>query len=202
MFSLRRGGNPGLALVSGRRTREVDKGLPETMQSDRPTRLDMEEDESPGRILKPPGFATSPEPLLLELEAVSFEDCIREFEPAAQASPAVADAATFLEQVRVREDSLSTATPDGVAFPHARTRAVSRLFLAIGRSRTGISFPMAPEPVHLVFLIGTPPEAIADYLRCMARLAGCLRIPENRRALMEAETAGEFLAVLGGVETR
>jgi mannitol/fructose-specific phosphotransferase system IIA component (Ntr-type) len=61
---------------------------------------------------------------------------------------------------------------------------------------------MAPAPVHLVFLIGTPPEAIADYLRCMARLAGCLRVPENRRALMEAETAGEFLAVLGGVETQ
>jgi mannitol/fructose-specific phosphotransferase system IIA component (Ntr-type) len=172
------------------------------MQSDRPTRLDEEDDELTGKNPRPSGLAPASEPLLLELEAASFEECLREFEPAAQVSPAVVDAAAFLEQVRARECSLSTATPEGVAFPHARTRAVSRLFLAIGRSRGGISFPLASAPVHLVFLIGTPPEAIADYLQCMARLAGCLRVPENRRALMEAETAGEFLAALAGAEAR
>jgi hypothetical protein len=42
----------------------------------------------------------------------------------------------------------------------------------VGRSRKGILFQASSPLVHLIFLIGTPPNAIAEYLGCVAWLAG------------------------------
>jgi hypothetical protein len=74
-------------------------------------------------------------------------------------NPAIIDPGMFIESVRAREAAVSTATADHVAFPHARTEAVSRLLLVIGRSETGVSFHRDRRVVHLVFLIGAPPHA-------------------------------------------
>ena len=134
--------------------------------------------------------------ILLDLEASTFEECLNVFESIERKHQAVSDPEIFLEQVRLRESTLSTASGEGVAFPHARTNAVSRLFLAVGRSRKGILFQAGSPLVHLIFLIGTPPNAIAEYLGCVAWLAGRVRDPETRRVLMVAETPEAFLKII------
>ena len=134
--------------------------------------------------------------ILLDLEASTFDECLNAFEPIVWKHQAVLDSEIFLEQVRLRESTLSTASGEGVAFPHARTNAVSRLFLAVGRSRKGILFPASSPLVHLFFLIGTPPNAIAEYLGCVAWLAGRVRDPETRRVLLAAETPDAFLRII------
>jgi mannitol/fructose-specific phosphotransferase system IIA component (Ntr-type) len=134
--------------------------------------------------------------ILLDLEASTFEECLNVFESIVRKHQAVSDPEIFLEQVRLRESTLSTASGEGVAFPHARTNAVSRLFLAVGRSRKGILFQAGSPLVHLIFLIGTPPNAIAEYLGCVAWLAGRVRDPETRRVLMVAETPEAFLKII------
>jgi mannitol/fructose-specific phosphotransferase system IIA component (Ntr-type) len=50
--------------------------------------------------------------------------------------------------------------------------------------------------VHLIFLIGTPPNAIAEYLGCVAWLARRIRDPETRRVLLAAETPEAFLRII------
>ena len=134
--------------------------------------------------------------ILLDLEASAFEECLNAFESIVRKHQAVSDPEIFLEQVRLRESTLSTASGEGVAFPHARTNAVSRLFLAVGRSRKGILFQASSPLVHLIFLIGTPPNAIAEYLGCVAWLAGRVRDPETRRVLLVAETPETFLKII------
>ena len=102
----------------------------------------------------------NPASLVMNIRAATFDECLTIFAPVIQEHPAVSEAAVFIESVRAREAAVSTATTDHVAFPHARTEAVSRLFLLIGRSESGVSFRRDLPVVHLVFLIGSPPSAI------------------------------------------
>jgi mannitol/fructose-specific phosphotransferase system IIA component (Ntr-type) len=134
--------------------------------------------------------------VLMNVRAATFDECLIAFTPLVHGHPAVVDPGGFIESVRAREAAVSTATADHVAFPHARTEAVTRLFLLIGRSETGVSFRRDRPVVHLVFLIGAPPHAVTDYLGCVACLAKCVRIPENRKTLMHAESPEAFLRII------
>jgi mannitol/fructose-specific phosphotransferase system IIA component (Ntr-type) len=110
----------------------------------------------------------NPACVLMNVRASTFDECLAAFSPIVHGHPAIVDPGVFIEGVRAREAAVSTATADHVAFPHARTEAVTRLFLIIGRSETGVSFRRDRPVVHLVFLIGAPPHAITDYLGCVA----------------------------------
>ncbi|MEO8205203.1 MAG: PTS sugar transporter subunit IIA [Chthoniobacterales bacterium] len=136
--------------------------------------------------------------VLLDLKSSSFSDCLHEFLPLVKSSQAVLDTDLFLQEVQQREQSSSTNTGRGIAFPHARTHTVSKLFVAIGRSRAGINFEAESAPVHLMFLIGTPPGEIATYLECMSWLAARARNTTAFDALLQAETPEEFIATMQG----
>lgn len=137
-----------------------------------------------------------PTSVLMNIAAGTFEECLSAFEPVVQRHRAVNDPAAFMRQVRLREAVVSTATSEQIAFPHARTTAVSQLFLAIGRSEPGISFRPELPAVHLIFLLGTPSDGIADYLGCVAWLARRVRDPKTRTTLMLAETPEALLQTL------
>lgn len=143
----------------------------------------------------------NPASLLMNIRAATFDECLTIFAPVIQEHPAVSKPAVFIESVRAREAAVSTATTDHVAFPHARTEAVSRLFLLIGRSETGVSFRRDLPVVHLVFLIGSPPSAITEYLGCVAWLARRVRILETRKTLMHAESAEAFLRIMAAASS-
>ena len=143
----------------------------------------------------------NPACVLMNVRASNFDECLAAFGPLVHGHPAIVDPGMFMESVRAREAAVSTATEDHVAFPHARTEAVSRLFLVIGRSETGVSFGPDRPVVHLVFLIGAPPHAITDYLGCVAWLAKRVRIPENRKILMHAESPEAFLRIIAAASS-
>jgi mannitol/fructose-specific phosphotransferase system IIA component (Ntr-type) len=137
-----------------------------------------------------------PSRVLLELNGPTFETCLEDFRPLINSTREVKDADAFLDAVRAREKSHSTATVDGVAFPHARTNAVSGLFLVVGQSRKGVNFGPDSPTVNLIFLIGVPPDAAPDYLECVAWLAGRCRNPQVLAALKAAKTPETFVAML------
>ena len=51
--------------------------------------------------------------------------------------------------------------------------------------------------IRLVCLIGTPKEAVTDYLKLVAALSRWLKNPATRAALLAASTEHEFRALLG-----
>jgi len=142
--------------------------------------------------------AVAPEAVLLDVEAATFEAALQSFEPVVCSCGIISEPVKFLDEVRLRERSLSTVTPEGAAFPHARTACASGLFLAIGRSPRGIAFLPDQPLVHLIFLIGAPPQAIGEYLACVAWLARRVHEVETRHALMAAESVDVFLSALAG----
>ena len=103
----------------------------------------------------------------------------------------------FYEELLARERLEATTLGNGVAFPHARTDHVSRLVLAAGRSRAGVSFDGGGELIHFIFVIGTPRRMVTEYLALVGAMARLLRHEEVRQRLMQAKTVEDFLAVLG-----
>ena len=103
------------------------------------------------------------------------------------------DCTRLADAVLEREKLSTTALGHGVAFPHARTAEVSGIVVAAGRSREGVKFGGSDERVHFLFVIGTPPDRVAQYLALVGRLARLLKEEAVRAQLLAATTPEEFL---------
>ena len=107
----------------------------------------------------------------------------------------------LLEEVIKREKLVTTGVGYGVAFPHAKTRAMKGIVIAFGRSEKGVPFEaMDGRPVSLFFLIAAPEDTIGAHLNVMARLSFLMKSPENRDRLMAAKNPGEVMEVLDSVD--
>jgi mannitol/fructose-specific phosphotransferase system IIA component (Ntr-type) len=82
--------------------------------------------------------------------------------------------------------------PGGIAFPHARTNAVSSLVMVVATCSQPILF--GEIPVRLIFLIGIPKRAGADYLELISFLARHVRGERVVDRLVQAEDTSSFLA--------
>jgi len=132
----------------------------------------------------------------LHLKADNGEAAIQQLCDRLQNAGCVEDSRYFCQLIMAREAISSTALGSGVAFPHARTENVSSLVVAMGRSDTGIPFHEGQAPVRLLFVIGTPPTLIHEYLNLVGRLARMLRSESVRNRLLSAADEKEFVAAL------
>jgi mannitol/fructose-specific phosphotransferase system IIA component (Ntr-type) len=135
----------------------------------------------------------------LDLKARAQKEAILETAALLSSSPYLLDLAAFGQEVLAREKLSPTALGNGLAFPHARTECVEQIVMAAGRSREGIVFENAPDPVHLIFIIGTPKNMVREYLGLVGDLARRLKQTEVRAQLLNGATAPEFLAALRAV---
>ena len=91
-----------------------------------------------------------------------------------------------------REHIQTTGIGHGVAAAHGQTDGVSEVKIALGISRTGINYHSVDgEPVHLLFVLATPPDNHRDYLTA---LSGICRLSKRQffndllaRAMTEQE---------------
>ncbi|HTC13304.1 MAG TPA: PTS sugar transporter subunit IIA [Chthoniobacterales bacterium] len=81
--------------------------------------------------------------------------------------------------------------PGGIAFPHARTEFVSSLVMVIATCSKPI--PFGEVPVRLIFLIGIPKRAGAEYLELISFLARHVRGERVVDRLVRAEDMSTFL---------
>jgi nitrogen PTS system EIIA component len=108
---------------------------------------------------------------------------------------AIGTRAAFEEAVIARERQQTTGFGHGVAVAHGRVPGVPRVLIALGISRAGIEFD-SPDgaPVHLLFLIASPPDLSLDYLQALSTLVRCLRDKDARDSLMNAPSAAQIEA--------
>ena len=136
-----------------------------------------------------------------DLQSAGKDDVINELVELAARSKLVRDKDLLLEEVLKREKLVTTGVGWGVAFPHAKTKAMKGIVIAFGRSSTGVDFgSMDGKPVHLFFMIAAPEDTIGAHLNVMARLSFLMKSPDNRERLQAAKNPGEVMELLDSVD--
>jgi fructose-specific phosphotransferase system IIA component len=136
-----------------------------------------------------------------DLKGKTKNEIIEELVNLTSRSKLVKDKDEVLKAVLEREKLVTTGVGYGVAFPHAKTKAIKGIVIAFGRSKSGIDFDaMDKKPVHLFFLIAAPEDAIGAHLNVMARLSYLMKSEKNREALMKISSPRELLELLDSVE--
>ena len=111
------------------------------------------------------------------------------------------DLASAREAVWTREQSMSTGLQHGVAIPHGKTDAVSRLVCAMGIHREGMDFAaMDNRPSRIFFLTLSPKSKPAPHVQFMSTISQVLN-EGGRRRLLAAKTAEDIYdALVSGTE--
>ena len=103
----------------------------------------------------------------------------------------------MLKGVMAREATMSTGLGNALAVPHARLERLSRIYIALGRSKAGIDFKAADGmKAHLVVLIVTPSALVNAYLQLLASVLWTLSDDAMRRKVLAAATPKDVLGIL------
>ena len=134
--------------------------------------------------LKPRLLATTKQGAISELVSLLYENGL------------VMDRERAVQSVFEREQGLSTGLEHGLAIPHARTDAVTRLVCAVGLKKEGLDFDAADgKPARIVVLVLAPDNAATPQLQLIAQV--CRMLDEKgRAALLACETAEDMYGVL------
>jgi mannitol/fructose-specific phosphotransferase system IIA component (Ntr-type) len=100
-----------------------------------------------------------------------------------------------------REQQMSTAMNYGVAFPHVRSNACSRLQFAFGRSPEPFAWG-GSQRVSFVFLNAVPAEDAMGYLKLVSAMARLAKDPVLFEALKTATTARGLLELFEKIPLR
>ncbi len=133
-----------------------------------------------------------------QLQARDKEGALKEMVDALVRAQRIKEGGILIEMLRQREQLGSTGIGRGVAVPHGRTLAITRLAVAFGRSTEGIEFDaMDGKPVHLVFLTVAPPQERSNlYLPVLGKIVEMVKSVKSRRRLLAAADYEEVAEIL------
>jgi nitrogen PTS system EIIA component len=134
---------------------------------------------------------------IVDLEARTKAEAIKELVDVLAKRPQVTDPAEFLKSIMDREKVISTGIGIGLAMPHVKIPSVTDFVLAIGRSSRGIDFDaLDGHPVHIVAMIGASEKQSGDFLKVLAKLVLKLKDKALRRRVLLAAGAEEVKKIL------
>jgi PTS system nitrogen regulatory IIA component len=124
--------------------------------------------------------------VVAELASAEKFSAIRELVRAAPVFRQIPNLASF-------EEAVITGFGHGVAVAHGRIPGLSRVLIGFGISRAGIPFDAVDgKPVHLLFVIASPPHLSLDYLQILSTLVRCLREKPVRESILACQGAREM----------
>lgn len=107
------------------------------------------------------------------------------------------DAEAVLEGLIEREAAGSTGVGEGVAIPHARLEGLEAIRAVVVRLDAPVAFDaLDDKPVDLLIALLAPPEANAQHLRALARVARMMRQADMRKALRQASSTDAIHVLL------
>jgi len=103
----------------------------------------------------------------------------------------------LFQQLLEREAQYPTATPEGVAFPHALIPGLDHTTVVACLLRPAVEWAEgAPAPQDLMFMMIGKDDHPWEHVRLLARLARIVKSPDARRQLRESADAADFHARL------
>lgn len=102
----------------------------------------------------------------------------------------------ILQAVLERESLGSTGLTDGVAIPHAKTKAVDKLYLVIGIAPEAIDFEAIDgELSQFFFLVLAPEKEASAHIEVLASIARTTSSPSFKRLLKSARNADDVYSL-------
>lgn len=137
------------------------------------------------------------EHMLLEAQAKSKEDALRQAIALMEKNGNLSDAELFFQEVLKREKEGSTGIGEGVAIPHSKTKAVREAGLVFVRFPYGVEFDaLDGEKVKLLFLIAVPDLANDVHLEILSQLSMLLMDASFVASLENAKTSEEIFHII------
>jgi PTS system fructose-specific IIC component len=107
----------------------------------------------------------------------------------------------LLAAVLEREGQRTTGIGRGLAIPHAKCDAVSKLVIALGRTKTPIDFASVDgQPVQLIALLVSPTSATSTHIQALAKLSRLVTNGAILGELLAAKTAADLYGIIARTE--
>ena len=102
-----------------------------------------------------------------------------------------------INSILKREEQGTTGIGRGVAVPHTKHASAARLIGTVAVSKKGIEFEsLDGDPVHILFLLVSPPEPPRNHLLALETIAKHLRNDTFCRFLRQATTREQIVELL------
>jgi PTS system fructose-specific IIC component len=135
--------------------------------------------------------------ILLHMSGSKKQEAIDQLVDVLYQAEKISDRGEFKAEIIKRENLSTTGIGDGIAIPHAKTKAVKEAAIAFGKSVTGVNYEsLDGKPAHLFFMIAAPEGANNTHLEALARLSGLLMKAEVRYQLLTANTPEEIIEII------
>ncbi|WP_017151357.1 PTS fructose transporter subunit IIABC [Bacillus bingmayongensis] len=132
--------------------------------------------------------------IIMDLTASAKEAVIDELVGKLEKAGRLNSQAEFKEAILQREMQSTTGIGEGIAIPHAKTKAVKQPAICFGRSVSGINYDsLDGQPAHLFFMIAASEGANNTHLETLSRLSTMLMDETFRKQLLEAKSEEELL---------
>jgi fructose-specific phosphotransferase system IIA component len=136
----------------------------------------------------------SPEVVKVPLAAKTKPEVIRELVQLLLDAGKIPEFHTVHDALLAREALGSTGLEQGIAVPHAKTKAVPSLTVAIGIAPQGIDFQSVDgKPSNLFFLLLAPPDQSGPHIQALAEIARLSKSQTFLRLLGSAATPREVV---------
>lgn len=135
--------------------------------------------------------------VVTSLASRTKDDCLEEMVDILDNAGKIQNKETVLKAIIDRERIMTTGIGNGVAVPHCKTAAVSRLVAALGISREGIDFESPDnQPARLIFILVAEENNPGPHVRALAKLAKLLSREEVRHALLTSSSPEHLLQII------
>lgn len=135
----------------------------------------------------------SPAVIKISLESEDKDEVFEELVDVIATAHRLSERQGILDAVRDREAKMSTGIREGIAVPHGKTDAVTRVFGAIGVSAPGVDYDaLDGKPVHLIFMLVSPADQSGPHLKMLRSIAVLLEHPKFADDLMHSRSADEL----------
>ncbi|MBI1825999.1 MAG: PTS sugar transporter subunit IIA [Planctomycetes bacterium] len=134
-----------------------------------------------------------------ELQSVERKGVIRELIQSLADNGAISakDADAIAKAAIAREMQGSTGFGKGVAVPHVKHDAITKIVATIGRSGAGVDFAALDRaPVYTVFLLLSPSNAPEEHLAAMERIFRYLQRENFRKFLRLADSKQAIIELI------
>ena len=128
-----------------------------------------------------------------DLKGTTKDEIIAEMVDLLAKSGNVTDRGTVMQDVLLREHTMSTGMQHGIALPHGKSDGISSMSVSIGIKKGGVAFDsLDNEPTRLFIMVVSPKKVSGPHLQFLAAIGSILKDKELYDQILSKHTPEEI----------